>query len=203
MDVAPDESASQCGVPSSGTPAHGVTRSIGKAKAKGGAKAKAKPTVAKAGQMACEMCEEISDIIDFPPNQVKCYDCKSDWDSLFKMCKRQSQMAWYTELQASPLPKKRKVWKSFKTKFRAVACPRAKKAFSLLNMIESFKVTSATDTIQGGKMMWKDEAIEHWKSIPGGKHTESEATEMWEQLLVDPDALLGWDGPAKAPRSAW
>ena len=146
LDILPEDSASQCDVPPAPKP---------KPAPKKPAKPKAKASPGS-GQMACELCEQAFPMSDFPHNQNKCYSCKQDWDSLSRMCKRQQQAKWWNDLLASPLQKKRKVWKTFRAKYRAVVCPVAKKQFNLLTMVESFKVTSATDAIDSGKMMWKD-----------------------------------------------
>ena len=164
-----------------------------KGKGKGGGSKK------RVGDITCEFCDFTGLGEDFPSGCNKCYPCKRDYDSLSRMCVRQNLLDWWKGFIASPLSKRRKVMKEFRTRFRAMT-GTAKKDFQLLVFTESFAAISATDVKKTGQMMWKKQAIMFWQSVDGGDYTEDEAIKMWQDLLSDPDHESDSDGPPKAPK---
>ena len=181
----------------------GKSRAIGlstRGRGSGRGRGRGKGSLPTSADMVCELCDFKASIVEFPPNQNKCYQCKGDWDSLARMSKRQKLEAWWQALQTKPRAEKRKVAKSFRIKFRALASPRERSKFALAEFIEIFKVTSASDVIDKNKMMWFEEAMEHWMSIKGGQLSRVEAEQAWADLLADPDHLSDDEGPAKAPK---
>ena len=147
----------------------------GKGKAKGKGKGKGTTSPDLSCEAPCELCEVVFLLVDFPPNANKCYECKRDWDSLGRLCKRQGHDEWWKALASKKPAEKRKVARSFRKEFRACLNVQDKQSFKLLEFCEGFKCVSATDLVQNGKKMWLEEAIEHCMSVPGGSHSRSEA----------------------------
>lgn len=48
---------------------------------------------------------------------------------------------------------------------------------------ESMVASTGTEVVVKGKMMWEREAIEYWKSTPGGGLPEDEAVARWEDWV--------------------
>lgn len=175
-------------------------KAAAKNQAKGQARTKKPQMSPKSDMQVCELCDEAKPITDFDLAAYKCKDCKKDLDSLSRMAARQGHKAWYNETMKGPLPKRKKVLKEFRQRYRVETCSDKKKAFQMLTLVEKFTVEVADDTIVKGKMMWEDEAVEFWQSTKGGKMSQVEAKQKWQDALQNekefPQDQLG---PKQAP----
>ena len=202
LEVKPDDSVSQVSF-NGGDDPRPKAKAKAKVKAQANGKGKAKAKAADKMSLThadCDMCEQEFPIECMAANSNKCLECKLDWNSLGKMAKRQNLMEWWNGLQLRTTEYKRKVWKVFKQRFRALKTVREKRDFRLMEFLEYFKFVSATDVNQTGKMMWHEEALEYWQSTAGGKFIVTDARKKWEELLTDPDHIEDDRGPVHSPR---
>ena len=144
-----------------------------------------KAAVTKKGWRVCKACMKNLETSLFAINQNNCMQCKRFLDVLSRKARAQNKMDWFNEVGQSPQKLKALV------NAYGAAVEDAKKAgnrkanFNLVQYIEEVRASSAVGSINRGKMMWMDQALNYWCSVEGGAYTKQAATAKWEQLVAD------------------
>lgn len=168
-------------------------------KAKGGSRHKG--DASKKGFKVCRACQKSKPLSAFALNQVVDMECKKALDVIGKKAKQQGKVDWLKNAKKDP-----KKLKHLVTSYRN-ACAEAEKvgakkaAWNLAEYVEEVRSTSEMVGIGRGKLMWRDQAIDFWRSTDGGAHTKQESEAKWEELVSNYQTLgvpHDFKGPAKS-----
>ena len=141
----------------------------------------------KGSSRACEACMKVKPCEEFALNQANCMECKAALDNISKKARKQKQTEWLTNTLEDPAAKKAMLESYFAAmKMASADGPtrggNRKEAWSLIEYIEIVKSTSKIKKTGRDQLMWKLQAIEHWKSVAGGAKSQAEAERKWNDM---------------------
>ena len=152
-------------------------------------------------QRQCRSCQKQLDVSQFALNQANCVRCKRALDCIAKKARATGKKDWFKRTKSDPKRCKQMV-NSYQKSVEEAEKEGRKNTWSIATYLHSVKATSKTRSVEAGKMMWEEEAIQYWESVPGGSMSRAAAKSKWDNMKenIEADNLItDTEGPKQAP----
>ena len=137
----------------------------------------------KGGARTCKSCHRSKPADEYALNQANCRMCKAALDNIWKKAKAQKRVPWLEGVLQDADDTKHML-ASYAAAMAAAGNNKGprKEAWSITRYIETVKSTTKTKKTGRNQLMWREQAIEFWKSLPGGGLSHTMADSKWTMM---------------------
>ena len=138
----------------------------------------------KGGSRKCKSCQQTKEASEYAFNQANCKICKAALDNVWKKAKAQGPkvVEWLRETLEDAAATKRMLASYADAMAKSSGRTGRKEAWSIVTYMEIVKSTSKTKRTDRDQLMWRLQAIDFWKSLPGGGLSHAQAEKKWNGL---------------------